>query len=206
MDTDDDRVRDTGLPAPTPAARLGRSLPGLCLHRVHAHRAGPPDEGGPKAGGAGAPELVSPSPASSRRRAPRTGDPIGIHELSGRRRPSPAPGPTRVLPAAPGRGPTDPHRSRAGRSRGIGGDRRARVPPGDGTRSIGGRGGAQVPYRRCRTWKSRIARRKSSLVSPGHMTSAKYSSAYAACHRRKFEIRSSPLVRKTRSGSGSSAV
>ena len=108
LDTDDDRVRNTGLPAPTPAARLGRSLPRLCLHRVHAHRAGPPDEGGPEAGGAGAPELVTPSLAPSRRRARRIGDPIAIHELSGPRCPSPAPGPARFRTAAPGGGTQEP--------------------------------------------------------------------------------------------------
>src|SRR3990170_1806697 len=63
-----------------------------------------------------------------------------------------------------------------------------------------------APYRRRRIWYERIARRKSIFRNPGQYTSTKYSSAYASCHSRKFEIRSSPLVRSTRSGSGRSAV
>jgi len=53
-----------------------------------------------------------------------------------------------------------------------------------------------APYRRCRIWNDRIARRKSIFRNPGQYTSKKYSSEYASCHRRKLLIRSSPLVRR----------
>ena len=43
-------------------------------------------------------------------------------------------------------------------------------------------------------------------VKSGKSTSVKYSSAYADCHSKKFERRSSPPVRMIRSGSGISAV
>ena len=41
---------------------------------------------------------------------------------------------------------------------------------------------------------------------PGQYTSQKYSREFAACHSRKPDVRRSPLVRMTRSGSGRPAV
>ena len=57
-----------------------------------------------------------------------------------------------------------------------------------------------------RSWNDRNARKKSILRKAGQYTSAKYSSAYAICHSKKLLIRSSPDVRKIKSGSGRLAV
>ena len=48
---DDHGLRDARLSASAPIARGGRTLSGLCLHRVHPDRPGPPNESGEKAGG-----------------------------------------------------------------------------------------------------------------------------------------------------------
>src|SRR3990172_4034123 len=58
--------------------------------------------------------------------------------------------------------------------------------------------------RRC-SYSSRAARSSSGPKS-GHSASRKTSSEYADCQRRKFEMRCSPEVRMTRSGSGSSGA
>src|SRR5947209_2335309 len=58
------------------------------------------------------------------------------------------------------------------------------------------------PKRRCLPWNSRTASNRCSRVKSGQSVSVKTSSLYASSHRRKLEIRYSPDVRMTRSGSG----
>src|SRR5919197_2066924 len=62
------------------------------------------------------------------------------------------------------------------------------------------------PKRRRRLAYSSSAERSSSFPKSGHRVSTNTSSAYADCHRRKLEIRCSPDVRMTRSGSGISGA
>ena len=66
--------------------------------------------------------------------------------------------------------------------------------------SYGGRQELVQAARRAAAAKSSASRKS------GQSTSVKTSSAYAHCQRRKFEIRRSPLVRTSRSSSGSPAV
>ncbi len=57
------------------------------------------------------------------------------------------------------------------------------------------------PNRRARWPKAPSARSNASAVKSGQSSGAKTSSEYALCQSRKFESRSSPLVRMTTSGS-----
>src|SRR6185369_18056291 len=66
------------------------------------------------------------------------------------------------------------------------------------------KGHYRPPNLRSRCAYSARAARKSSSPKSGQGFSTKTSSAYASCHSRKFEIRWSPAVRISRSGSGSS--
>ena len=63
-----------------------------------------------------------------------------------------------------------------------------------------------APNLRARLAYSSSADRSRSSPKSGHSVSSKTSSAYADCQSRKFEIRCSPDVRITRSGSGSSGA
>src|SRR2546421_515556 len=62
------------------------------------------------------------------------------------------------------------------------------------------------PNLRRRLAYSSIAARNSFGPKSGHRVSTKTNSAYADCHSKKFERRSSPDVRITRSGSGISGA
>ena len=62
------------------------------------------------------------------------------------------------------------------------------------------------PNLRLRCAKAASASSKSFSVKSGHNTSSGINSAYADCHNRKFDSRSSPLGRRIRSGSGWPAV
>src|SRR5262249_28778545 len=65
-----------------------------------------------------------------------------------------------------------------------------------------GEGAHLAPNLRPRRAYSSTAAPSRSSPKSGQSVSSKTSSAYADCHRRKFEIRCSPDVRITRSGSG----
>src|SRR5581483_1116135 len=62
------------------------------------------------------------------------------------------------------------------------------------------------PNRRLRCAYSASAWRRSRASKSGQSRSTKTSSAYASCQSMKFDTRSSPLVRISRSGSGSSGA
>src|SRR5581483_10606595 len=62
------------------------------------------------------------------------------------------------------------------------------------------------PNRRRRDAYSASAPRRSRSSKSGQYLSTNTSSEYATCQSRKFEMRSSPLVRISRSGSGSSGA
>src|SRR5262249_3707323 len=66
--------------------------------------------------------------------------------------------------------------------------------------------GDSPPNRLSRFWYSMIAVRRWFLRKSGPRTSETTSSAEAICQRGKFDTRSSPPVRTTRSGSGCPAV
>ena len=70
----------------------------------------------------------------------------------------------------------------------------------------GEQGAHRAPNRRPRLAYSSTAARSRSSPKSGQSVSSKTSSAYADCQSRKFEIRCSPEVRITRSGSGSSGA
>src|SRR3954469_23615832 len=59
-----------------------------------------------------------------------------------------------------------------------------------------------LPKRRSRFWKSSTATRRSSSPKSGQSVSVRWISAYASCQRRKFETRTSPLVRTSNSSGG----
>src|SRR5580693_3029598 len=63
---------------------------------------------------------------------------------------------------------------------------------------------SRPPKRRSRCWYSSIASKRFSRRKSGHSTSVKTNSEYAISQSKKLEIRYSPDVRITRSGSGSS--
>ncbi len=73
----------------------------------------------------------------------------------------------------------------------------------------GGRAGPEIlhrPNRRSRPAYDRSASSRCSTAKSGHSTSVAHISAYATSQSRKFDTRSSPPVRISRSGSGCSGA